>query len=71
LVADGLRRPPTAKGVGFIRLDTADGLMDIVVPPQVYAERREALRSAFIVVEGTLQKHNPNPAVVAARVASL
>ena len=71
LVADGLRRPPTAKGVGFIRLDTPDGIADAVVPPQVYAECREALRSAFIVVDGVLRKSGVSITVVADRVAPL
>ena len=70
-MADGLRRPPTAKGVGFIRLDTPDGMMDAVIPPQVYAECREALRSAFIVVEGVLRKSGVTITVVADRVAPL
>ncbi len=71
LVADGLRRPPTAKGVGFIRLDTPDGLMDIVVPPSVYAECREALRSAFILIEGILQRQPVAVTTVAQKISAL
>lgn len=71
LVADGLRRPPTAKGVGFIRLDTPDGIMDMIIPPQVYAEYREALRSAFILVDGVLRRSGVTITIVADRVAPL
>ena len=71
LVADGLRRPPTAKGTSFIRLEDADGLVDVIVPPAVYAECREALRSAFVVVEGTLQRNGPVLSIVAKRVTAL
>jgi error-prone DNA polymerase len=59
LVADGLRRPPTAKGTSFVRLEEPDGIVDVIVPPPVYAACREALRSAFMVVEGVLQRQGP------------
>src|SRR6185436_1306624 len=35
LVADGLRRPPTANGMSFLRLEQPEGIIDIVVSPQV------------------------------------
>lgn len=47
LVADGLRRPPTAKGTAFIRLEQPDGLIDVIVPAEVYAACRPALRFAL------------------------
>jgi error-prone DNA polymerase len=71
LVADGLRRPPTAKGTSFIRLEDADGLVDIIVPPAVYAECRQALRSMFLIVEGTLRRNGPVLSVTAQRIKSL
>jgi error-prone DNA polymerase len=71
LVADGLRRPPTAKGTSFIRLEDADGLVDVIVPPAVYAECRQALRSMFLIVEGTLQRNGPVLSVTAKKVKSL
>jgi error-prone DNA polymerase len=71
LVADGLRRPPTAKGTGFIRLEDTDGIADVIVPPQVYAECRQALRSAFIVVEGKLQRQGNVVTIVAKRICAL
>jgi error-prone DNA polymerase len=71
LVADGLRRPPTAKGTSFIRLEDADGLVDVIVPLAVYAQCREALRAAFVVVEGTLQRNGTVISVVARSVKAL
>jgi len=71
LAADGLRRPPTAKGVGFLRLDTPEGLIDVVVSPEVFERCREALHSAFLVVEGTLRKQPTTLTVTAERVLAL
>jgi error-prone DNA polymerase len=71
LVADGLRRPPTAKGTSFIRLEDADGLVDVIVPLAVYAQCREALRAAFVVVEGTLQRNGTVISVLAKSVRAL
>lgn len=71
LVADGLRRPPTANGTSFIRLDTPDGMIDVIVPPPVYGECREALRSAFIVVEGILQRQPVVVTVLAEKISAV
>ncbi|MBI3361422.1 MAG: DNA polymerase III subunit alpha, partial [Chloroflexi bacterium] len=71
LVADGLRRPPTAKGTSFIRLEEQDGLIDVIIPLAVYAECREALRAAFVVVEGTLQRRGAVVTIVAQSVRLL
>ncbi len=65
LVADGLRRPPTAKGTAFIRLEQPDGLIDIIVPAEVYAACRPALRSPFLAIDGVLQRVQPVPSLVA------
>jgi error-prone DNA polymerase len=71
LVADGLRRPPTAKGVGFLRLDTPEGLIDVVVSPEVFGRCREALHSAFLVIDGTLRKQPTTLTVTAERILTL
>jgi len=71
LAADGLRRPPTAKGVGFLRLDTPEGLIDVVVSPEVFERCREALHSAFLVVEGALHKQPTTLSVTAERIWAL
>jgi error-prone DNA polymerase len=71
LVADGLRRPPTAKGVGFLRLDTPEGLIDVVVSPEVFERCREALHTAFLIVDGTLRKQPTMLTVAAERITAL
>ncbi len=68
LVADGLRRPPTAKGTAFIRLEQPDGLIDVIVPLEVYAAYREALRAPFLAIDGVLQRVQPVPSLVAKTV---
>ena len=71
LVADGLRRPPTAKGTSFIRLETTEGLIDVIVPVAVYAECRVALRSPFLIIDGVLRRNGPLLSLVAERVSAL
>ncbi len=71
LVADGVRRPPTAKGTAFLRLEERDGLMDVIIPSQVFIECRQSLSAAFVVVEGTLQSKGMTTAIVAKRVMRL
>jgi error-prone DNA polymerase len=72
LVADGLRRPPTAKGTAFLRLEQPDGLIDVIIPASVYADYRGALRgSAFLAIDGRLQRITPVPSVVAEKVMAV
>jgi hypothetical protein len=71
LVADGLRRPPTAKGVGCQRLDTPEELTDVVVSPEGFECFQEALHSAFLVVEGTLRKQSAALTVTANKISVL
>ena len=58
-------------GTSFIRLEDADGLVDVIVPLAVYAECRQALRAAFVVVEGTLQRNGIVISVLARKVTAL
>ncbi len=75
-----LQRPPTAKGYAFLALviwtndvkPESFKMADIVIPPKVYGECREALRgSALVVVDGTLQQLKPSIIIVAAKVSRL
>jgi hypothetical protein len=43
----------------------------VIVPPAVYAECRQALRSMFLIVEGTLRRNGPVLSVTATTVKSL
>ncbi len=80
LVADGVRRPPTAKGTAFMRLviwtndvrPESFEMGDVVIPPQVYVACRDALHSsAFFIVEGKLERLTPTLQVLATKVSSL
>ncbi len=51
--------PPTAKGFHFITLEDEDGLMNVIVRPDVYAEYRDVLRTApLLIVEGQVQRRD-------------
>ncbi len=49
----------------------ANGLVDVIVPPAVYAECRAALREVFVVVEGVLQRNGPVLSILARQVCAL
>ena len=51
------QRPPTAKGFVFITMEDEDGLMNVIVKPDVYQGYYKVLRNCFLlIVEGTIQK---------------
>jgi error-prone DNA polymerase len=51
------QRPPTAKGFVFITLEDEEGLMNVIVRPDVYQRYYKVLRNCFLlIVEGTIQK---------------
>ncbi len=48
--------PPTAKGFVFITLEDEDGLMNVIVRPDLYERYYRVLRNCFLlIVEGTIQ----------------
>lgn len=65
------QRPPTAKGVCFLAVEDPDGMVNVVVPPNVYAECRQAVRETFVIVEGVLQKEHGAIHVVAREVREI
>ena len=71
LIADRVRRPPTAKGTAFIRLEREEGFVDVIIPEPVFVACCEALASAFVVVEGTVQAQGVTVSVVARRIENL
>ncbi len=51
------QRPATARGILFASIEDQEGLLDLVVKPNIYEQYRKVLRhQMFIVVEGTVQK---------------
>jgi error-prone DNA polymerase len=66
------QRPPTAKGHLFITLEDEEGLMNLIVRPQVYEQYRAALRNAPLLwVEGRLQREGEAMSVLVHRAAAL
>ncbi len=65
------QRPPTAKGMAFLALEDAYGLINVVLRPDVYDASRKALKTPFVVVDGQLQKCGQAINVLAHKVLAL
>jgi error-prone DNA polymerase len=53
------QRPPTAKGFAFMTLEDEDGMINVVIRPDVYQNYRQVFKlEPLIVVEGTLQRRD-------------
>jgi error-prone DNA polymerase len=65
------QRPPTAKGVCFLAVEDADGMVNVVVSPEVYDRCRPAVHAAFVLVEGVLDKRHKAINVVAREIVQL
>jgi len=62
------QHPPTAKGFCFLAVEDPDGMVNVVVPPPVYEKCRQAIHSAFVIIEGVVQKDHGAVNVLAADV---
>jgi error-prone DNA polymerase len=66
------QRPPTAKGHLFVTLEDEEGLMNLIVRPDVYERYRTILRAAPLLwVEGHLQREGQVLSVLVHRAAAL
>jgi error-prone DNA polymerase len=66
------QRPPTAKGFLFITLEDEEGLMNLIVRPDVYQKYRTVLRSAPLLwVEARLQREGNATSLLVSRAAAL
>jgi error-prone DNA polymerase len=66
------QRPPTAKGHVFITLEDEEGLVNLIVRPDVYQRCRDVLRGApLLLVEGRLQRERYALSVLVHRAAAL
>ncbi len=64
-----MQQPATASGVVFASLEDEGGILNIILWPKVFAaQRRCALESSLLVVEGTLQRRERVAHVVARRL---
>jgi error-prone DNA polymerase len=53
------QRPGTAKGFVFLSLEDETGISNVIIEPEIYeAWRAVVLGSAFLVVEGRLEKRD-------------
>ncbi len=66
-----VQRPPTAKGFAFLAVEDASGMVNVIVAPPVYEQCRAAIHSAFVLVEGVLQKDHGAINVVARQVEAV
>jgi error-prone DNA polymerase len=64
-----MQQPATASGVVFASLEDETGIVNIILWPKVFAaQRRCALESSLLLVDGTLQRRDLVAHVVAARL---
>jgi error-prone DNA polymerase len=64
-----MQQPSTASGVVFASLEDETGIVNVILWPQVFAaQRRCALESSLLVVEGALQRRDRVAHVVARRL---
>ena len=62
------QHPPTAKGYGFLAVEDSDGMVNVVIAPDIYAQYRDAIHSTFVVIEGILQRDHGAINVIAREV---
>jgi error-prone DNA polymerase len=64
-----MQQPATASGVVFASLEDETGIVNIILWPKLFAaQRRCALESSLLVVDGTLQRRDRVAHVVARRL---
>jgi error-prone DNA polymerase len=62
------QQPPTARGILFLALEDAAGVLNVVLRPEISAAYRQALTAPFVVIEGVVQRRHQALSVVANRV---
>ncbi len=66
------QQPGTARGMMFLGLSDETGLLNVVVPPQVYARDRAAIQGeALVWVTGVLERRQTAVSLRAKRIRSL
>jgi error-prone DNA polymerase len=65
------QRPPTAKGVVFLALEDEDGLVNVVLYPDVYEANRKEVRSPFVAIDGHVRRQGRAVNVLARRVVAV
>ena len=66
------QRPGTAKGVVFVLLEDEVGVVNVILPPQIYAKHRTTVRSEpLLTVTGKLERRTGAVNVLATHVKAL
>jgi error-prone DNA polymerase len=53
------QRPPTAKGFAFMTLEDEDGMLNVIIKPNVYYRYRQIFKlEPLILVQGTIQRQH-------------
>ncbi len=60
-----------AIGTAFLQLDAPDGIVDVILPEDLYLKFHDAFHSAFLVVEGVLRQQQPTVSVLMKKVTAL
>ncbi len=64
--------PPTAKGFHFLTLEDEDGMMNVIVSPQVYGRYRTVIRTErLLLIQGQVQQQGGVTNVLADKVSGL
>jgi error-prone DNA polymerase len=67
-----LQVPPTAKGFAFLTLEDEEGLMNVVLRPDIYRANRTLVRfEPLLFVEGVLEKRDGVINVIVKKMAPL
>ncbi|MBN1920673.1 MAG: hypothetical protein JW892_05475, partial [Anaerolineae bacterium] len=65
------QQPPTARGMVFLALEDATGLVNVALYPAVAAASREVLTAPFVIIEGQVQYDGQSVGVLGSRVLSV
>jgi error-prone DNA polymerase len=66
------QRPATAKGFAFMTLEDEEGMVNVVIRPNVYHKYRQVFRlEPLVLVEGTIQRRHDNLNIIAETLVPL
>ena len=67
-----LQMPPTAKGFAFITLEDEEGLVNVVLKPNVYRMHRQLVRlKPLLIVDGVVERKDGVINVMAERISGM
>ncbi len=67
-----LQMPPTARGFAFVTLEDKDGLINVVIRPDIYGKYRQVVRLApLLIVDGALERKDGVINVMAEKIAAI